>query len=110
LRNTRALINKNETKDLSEQTYVAIFPHIVRIWNEIRSNLADHQFTYDDLRSMGIWEEEASTSLYHLSEVWGRVEVVSPRTFRIKSSAPIDEYCPPGVSLGGTACRGDAYH
>jgi len=99
-------VEEPTAEELSRQIYVAIFPHIARVWNEIRLKLADRQFTYDDLRSIGIWEEEASTSLYYLSEVWGRVEVVGLRTFRIRSVAPIDEHCPPGVSLGGQVTVG----
>lgn len=92
--------------NLSGSIYVALFPHIARLWEQIQANYVDREFTYNDLRSIGIWPEEASTALSYLAEQWQRIEVVGLRTFKIRSTAPIYEYCPPGVRLGGLLASG----
>ena len=94
------------TDNFSGQIYAALFPHIAMLWEQIRDNFADQEFTYNDLRSIGIWPEEASTALRYLCEQWQRIEVVGLRTFKIRSIEPIDEYCPPGVRLGGLSAAG----
>jgi len=86
--------------------YAALFPHLARICGQILTDFADKEFTYADLRRVGIWPGEASTALSYLAEQWGRIEVVGLDTFRVKSTAPIDEYCPKGAVLGGVLAEG----
>ncbi len=87
------------SEEMTRFTYEALFPHIVSIWAEIMDKFRNRPFTYDDLRRIGIWPEEASTALYYLSEQWHKVEVIGPRTFKICSPGSLKEYCPPGIQL-----------
>lgn len=98
-------MNGNDSKsaqEIAELTYEALFAHIVSIWAHIQDKFRNRPFTYDDLRRIGIWPEEASIALYYLSEQWHRIEVVGPRTFKICAPGSLKEYCPPGIQLIAT--------
>jgi hypothetical protein len=82
-----------------------LFAHFDRLWEQIKTDFRDCEFTYDNLRSIGIWPEEASLLMSCL-ERWNRISTVGLRTFRVLSAAPVVEYCPRGVSLGGPIAAG----
>jgi hypothetical protein len=74
---------------LPEEAQRALLPHVARVWDRIRAEFGDREFKYEDLRSIGVWPEEASI-VVSLLEERGLVSVVGLRTFRVLSGADID--------------------